>query len=94
MSANGYDGLLSILNQSENDAVQGLGRFITNGVWLSASDVRLEEYLFVVNGCEQQFFQLVWQSSSINAFQASCVDGLQWSVARGVLFRVVCRFYL
>ena len=91
----GYDGLASILNQSENDAVQSLGRFITNGVWLSASDVRSENTFLWSTGASMQFFQLVWQSSQRQCLSSElCNDGLQWYVARGVLYRVVCWFYL
>ena len=91
----GYDGLASILNQSENDAVQGLGRFITNGVWLSASDVRSENTFLWSTGANMQFSNWFGNHPNVNAFQRQlCDDGFQWYVARGLLYRVVCWLYL
>ena len=69
----GYDGLASILDQSENDAVQSLGRFITNGVWLSASDARSENTFLWSTGASMQFSNWFGNHPNVNAFQASCV---------------------
>ena len=69
----GYDGLASILDQSENDVVQSLGPFITNGVWLSASDIRLENNFLWSTGANMQFSNWFGNHPNVNAFQASCV---------------------
>jgi len=69
----GYDGLASILTQSENDAVQNLSQFITNGTWLSASDVRSENVFLWGTGATMQFTNWFGNHPSVNAFQANCV---------------------
>ena len=69
----GYDGLASILSQSENDVVQSLGRFITNGVWLSASDLRSEDTFLWSTGASMQFSNWFGNHPNVNSSQASCV---------------------
>ena len=69
----GYDGLASILSQSENYALLNLNQFITNGAWLSASDVRSENTFLWGTGEAMQYSNWFGNHPNVTSFQASCV---------------------
>lgn len=69
----GYDGLASVLSSSENVDLQSLGMFGTNGVWLSASDARLENTFIWGSGGGMQYTNWFGNHPFVNAFQSNCV---------------------
>lgn len=69
----GYDGLASVLSQSENTDIQNLGMFGSNGLWLSASDSRVENTFVWGTGASMQYTNWFGNHPFVNAFQANCV---------------------
>ena len=70
----GYDGLASVLNQDENDHILALGQFLSNGLWLSATDIRSENSFTWAEGGPLQYNNWYGNHPNVAGLQASCVS--------------------
>ena len=69
----GYDGLASVLDEAENNALRQINQFMTNGTWLGADDIRSENtFVWDLDG-QVQYTNWYGSHPNVNGFQASCL---------------------